>query len=69
MGSIAPGADGNLWFTEYVPQQDGESLIGRITTAGSVTEFTDGLHLKGAGEIAPGPKGDAHMWLTETADI
>jgi streptogramin lyase len=32
---ITPGADGNLWFTEFATDR-----IGRITPAGMVTEFT-----------------------------
>jgi streptogramin lyase len=32
---IASGSDGNLWFTEFFGNQ-----IGRITTAGVITEFT-----------------------------
>ena len=33
-GGITAGPDGNLWFTEF-----GVGKIGRITTAGTVTEF------------------------------
>jgi streptogramin lyase len=33
--SIAAGPDGNLWFTEFAARQ-----IGRITTAGVITEFS-----------------------------
>ena len=35
-GGIAAGPDGNLWFTE-----SNANKIGRITTAGVVTEFSD----------------------------
>jgi virginiamycin B lyase len=34
-GGITVGPDGNLWFTEF-----GVGQIGRITTGGTVTEFT-----------------------------
>jgi hypothetical protein len=34
-GGIAAGPDGNLWFTEFAARQ-----IGRITTAGVITEFS-----------------------------
>ena len=35
---IVTGPDGNLWFTE-----EGAAKIGRITTAGIITEFTAGI--------------------------
>ncbi len=31
---ITTGPDGNLWFTEY-----GRNKIGRISTAGAITEY------------------------------
>jgi virginiamycin B lyase len=55
---IAPGPDGNLWFTE-----SSGSKIGRITPTGVITEFPlPQLDLKPSG-IAAGP--DGHMWFTE----
>ena len=61
--SITSGADGNLWFTE-----DNER-IGRITTAGKITEFsTAGLPISHAGghgyatAISSGP--DGNLWVT-----
>jgi len=52
---IAVGADGNLWFTEF-----GSNQVGRITTAGVVTEFPAGnLPFY----IAAGP--DGNLWFTE----
>src|SRR4051812_10390691 len=51
---IAAGPDGALWFTE------GAQKIGRITTAGALTEFA----LPAApADIAPGP--DGALWFTE----
>ncbi len=38
---IAAGSDGSLWFTEWSPNNIG--TIGRITTAGVITEFSDPL--------------------------
>lgn len=35
VGDLAPGPDGNVWFTEY----GSRNRIGRITPAGLVTEF------------------------------
>ena len=34
-GGIALGGDGNVWFTSYY-----DGLIGRVTPAGVITEFT-----------------------------
>jgi streptogramin lyase len=54
---ITRGPDGNLWFADI-------HAIGRITPAGVVTEFSQGL---AAGsepvEIAAGP--DGNVWFTE----
>jgi virginiamycin B lyase len=51
---IAPGPDGNLWFT------DG-SWIGRITPAGAITEFS--ARGSASTAIAPGP--DGNMWFVD----
>lgn len=52
---IATGPDGNLWFTEATPNK-----IGRITTAGVVTEFSVSGTPQG---ITSGP--DGNLWFTE----
>ena len=59
---IAAGPDGALWFTEYAENAE---RIGRITTAGVITEYTG---LAGGNRAAPwgivaGP--DGAMWFTE----
>ena len=60
---IASGTDGALWFTESA----GPGRIGRITTGGEVTEYTEGLTPDRAPwMIAPGP--DGNMWFTENAN-
>ena len=60
---IAAGTDGALWFTESASP----GRIGRITTGGDVTEYTDGLTSDRAPwMIAPGP--DGNMWFTENAN-
>jgi streptogramin lyase len=51
---ITAGPDGNLWFTNY-----NDATIGRITTAGVVTEFPVP---HGAGGITAGP--DGNLWFT-----
>lgn len=56
--NVAPGPEGNVWFTEE--EQD---KIGRITPAGSVTEFTVPTPESEPSGIAPGPEGN--MWFTE----
>ena len=60
---IASGTDGALWFTESA----GPGRIGRITTGGDVTEYTEGLTPgRAPWMITPGP--DGNMWFTENAD-
>ena len=56
---ITVGPDGALWFT-----QKSKNAIGRITTAGKITEYTQGISA-GADltSIAPGP--DGALWFTE----
>lgn len=56
---IAVGPDGALWFAE-----PGASRVGRITTAGSITEFPVSA---AAHEIVPGP--DGALWLRATTAI
>ncbi|HXC75648.1 MAG TPA: GH25 family lysozyme [Candidatus Acidoferrum sp.] len=58
--AMAAGADGNLWFTE---QSGGR--IGRVTTAGVINEFADGLSPLGLGAIATGQ--DGNLWVTESS--
>ncbi len=56
---IAPGPDGNMWFTE----QDG-NRIGRITPTGVITEFSAGLST-GARPRRLAAGADGAMWFTE----
>src|SRR5947207_4666187 len=55
---ITAGPDGNLWFTEY----NGNN-IGRITTAGVITEFAQNTVNVGPVGITAGP--DGALWFTE----
>jgi streptogramin lyase len=56
--NITVGPDGNLWFS------DNSSKIGRITTNGSVQEFSSGLQSGAIPDaIAPGP--DGNVWFTD----
>jgi len=57
-GGIKVGPDGALWFVETTTQQ-----IGRISTAGVVTEFPleDGGIAEAQGFIAVGP--DGALWF------
>jgi streptogramin lyase len=60
---IAPGTDGNLWFTEPYGQK-----IGRITPSGQITEFSAGLSPTSLpGWIAPGA--DGNMWFTDVSVV
>jgi streptogramin lyase len=54
--NIAAGPDGALWFTQ-------SSKIGRITTAGVITEF---IMQSSPFAIAAGP--DGALWVTESGD-
>ena len=54
---IAAGADGDIWFTEY-----NENKIGKISTAGTITEYTIPTANSGPSEITAG-FGD--IWFTE----
>src|SRR5213080_3960121 len=56
---ITAGPDGNLWFTE-----SGRDRIGRITTAGVITEFPVPTASSIPYEIAAGP--DGALWFTES---
>jgi uncharacterized repeat protein (TIGR01451 family) len=60
---ITAGPDGNLWFTEV----NHSNLVGRVTTAGVVTEFPlasppNGTDMNG---IAAGS--DGNLWFTEAS--
>src|SRR5258708_4556113 len=60
---ITAGPDGNLWFTE----QNGNQ-IGRITTAGAITEFS--LPTNCGSSLGCNPRGitagpDGNLWFTE----
>ena len=60
LGNIVAGPDGNLWFTET---SRSTHKIGRITTAGVVTEFSIPTGAtSGPGGIAAGP--DGNLWFT-----
>ena len=56
---IAPGPDGNLWFTEFTVNPK----VGRITTAGEVTEFSLPRPDATPAGIVAGP--DGNLWFTQ----
>lgn len=64
------GPDGNVWFTDWAGGR-----IGRVTPAGEVTEFEDGVRntdvgidfSKGPGGITAGP--DGALWYGEGLNI
>ena len=66
---ITTGPDGALWFTEAScirkpgPRCIIGNKIGRITTAGLVTEFTVPTDGSGPHSITAGP--DGALWFTE----
>jgi streptogramin lyase len=61
-GGIAAGPEGNLWLTQNLPVRGGLA-IGRITPAGKVTRFKQGLTTATQPlEITAGP--DGNLWFT-----
>jgi streptogramin lyase len=64
-GSLTPGSDGNLWFTDR-----GTTAMGRITTAGAISEYSGGFpagSIPGAasgGGLTYGP--DGNLWFTDS---
>jgi streptogramin lyase len=62
IGDIAAGIDGNMWFTE---KSAPSAAIGRITPAGTVTEFSTFITGSAVPErIAAGH--DGSLWFTES---
>jgi virginiamycin B lyase len=53
---IAPGPDGNLWFTEET-----HNAVGRITPGAVITEFTAGFPTGSPKGIVTGP--DGNLWV------
>ena len=53
---IAPGPDGNLWFTE-----ESHNAVGRITPGAVITEFSAGFPLGSPRGIVTGP--DGNLWV------
>src|SRR5205807_8175946 len=58
------GPDGALWFTNEAASNFGGNSIGRITTSGTITSYTD-RRLDGPTDITAGP--DHAMWFTDFA--
>jgi streptogramin lyase len=58
---ITSGPDGNLWFTTQ------SNTIGRMTTAGVLTEFPVPTPAAGLGAITAGP--DGNVWFVETGKV
>jgi streptogramin lyase len=70
-GDITAGADGSLWFVELGGVMDGIEVdgnrVGRITTAGEVTEFPIPSPGGTPINIAAGP--DGNLWYTKGAAV
>ena len=68
---IAAGSDGALWFTENavtsVGAPPGPGKVGRITTAGAITEFLIPTPASVPTDIAAGP--DGALWFLEANKI
>jgi streptogramin lyase len=61
---IAAGSDGNLWFTDEGNNYEGKNLIGRITPAGTITEFP--MPTPDSNPMAIALGSDSDMWFTQT---
>jgi len=69
--AIAPGADGNLWFVNSASSlvNNVPAAVDRVTTAGTLTAFTEGLVGAEHPSIAPGPGSEEALWVTNTAGM
>jgi virginiamycin B lyase len=61
---VAPGPDGNVWFTETLASSGVPLNVGRITPQGVITEYALSP-LQGSLTIAKGP--DGAMWFVHPA--
>ena len=61
-GGMTLGGDGNVWFTSYF-----DGLIGRVTPAGVISEFTGVAPNAQLNAISPGPQvgGANTLWVTD----
>jgi len=68
-GDITAGADGNMWFVELSGRMDNRTpdgnRVGRITMAGTITEFAIPSATGSPINIAVGP--DRNVWFTKGA--
>lgn len=72
VGELVAGPDGNVWFSCYRrghrPGAAGKAIIGRISPAGEVREFSAGIPAAtGIGGLVAGP--DGNLWFTLSARI
>jgi len=65
------GPDGNVWFVDHTSLSSSVAGFGKITPAGTITEYICGETLSGCNPearptgITPGPEGDTHLWFTD----
>lgn len=74
--AIAPGSDGNVWFSDVSATVGGGGVnaIGRITPAGVIREFSEGLNpgsIPGNAQFAGNTRGlalgpDGNVWFVDT---
>ena len=64
LAQIAPGPDGNLWFTNPQASATVGNFVGKITTAGAVATFTT---LDTPLAVVAGP--DGNVWATEFGNV
>lgn len=63
---LVAAPDGHIWFTAstFIGHTQINGFLGRVTTAGAITEFGTPTPLSGPQAIAIGP--DKNVWFTET---
>jgi streptogramin lyase len=71
--AAGPAGEQAIWFTEVPPGSSSAGKIGRVTTAGAVTEYAlppgnevEGFNVNGADCIAGGPADT--IWFTEPSE-
>ena len=65
VNNITVGSDGNLWFTSntFNGRSQSNGFVGRVTTAGVITEFGTPTPMSDPDAIALGS--DGNIWFTE----
>jgi virginiamycin B lyase len=66
-GKITAGPEGDMWFIDNGKNDEGHSLVGRITPAGEINEYPLPEALGGSESLTVGPGGD--IWVLGALNI